>query len=98
MRIVVVLCIVGLSLGLGACSRKGTAELYVNQDYEKYVSAAAIDPKRAEHVRKLLEEAGIPNIVEGSVVYGVSVPPDKKEQAIKLLRADAATEGYQVTF
>lgn len=98
MRTVAVLCIVGLSLGLGACARKGTANLYANQDYEKYVSAAVIDPKRAEYVRKLLEEASIPSIVEGSVVYGVSVPPDKKEQAIKLLRTDAATEGYQVMF
>ena len=32
------------------------------------------------------------------MVYGISVPPDKEEQAVKLLRTDAQKLGYYVSF
>jgi hypothetical protein len=81
----------------GNAGRRGT-DLYANQDYARYVGVAAIDPKWATHVQGLLEDNGIPNVVEGAVAYGVSVPPGEKERAVKLLRADAARHGYWARF
>ncbi|MGD0899574.1 MAG: hypothetical protein ABR915_17225 [Thermoguttaceae bacterium] len=65
-----------------------------NEDYARYVHVGVIDPKQAGSVGKLLEDHGIPNIIEGSVAYGVSVPPEKKEGALELLKADAAKRNY----
>jgi hypothetical protein len=81
----------------GPAVSKRKSDLYANQD-SKYVGVAAIDPKWAQHVQTLLERNGIPNIVEGSVAYGVSVPPDKKERAVELLQADVARHGYWARF
>ena len=64
------------------------------EDTSSFVSVAAVDPKKAAHVIKLLDDNGIPNIVEGSVVYGVSVPSEKKNEAIRLLKADAEEHSY----
>ena len=63
-------------------------------DYNSFVSVGGIDPAKAEHVVTLLDSNGIPNIVEGSVVYGVSVAPSDKSKAIALLSADSKNEGY----
>ncbi len=64
-------------------------------DYARYVSVGGIDPQAAQRVISLLDEHGIPSIVEGSMVYGVSVPPAHAEQALALLKADAAEGGYR---
>jgi hypothetical protein len=97
MRTVAVFCSVSVILGAGGCNQKGSADLYANQDYEEFVGIAVVDPKWGEHVQMLLEHAGIANIVEGSRAYGVSVPPGKKEQAVKLLKVDAI-HGYWATY
>jgi hypothetical protein len=59
---------------------------------------AAIDPAQADHVTKLLEANGIPNVVEGSVVYGVSIPPSMKDKALTILKADSDKQGYYIKF
>ncbi|MCE9553245.1 MAG: hypothetical protein K8T91_07695 [Planctomycetes bacterium] len=63
-------------------------------DYASFVHVAVIDPKQAVPVQKLLESNGIPNVIEGSVAYGVSVSPKDRDRAITLLKADAAQRGY----
>lgn len=90
-------------LSVCGCASRITADhnreaLYEGVDYKSFVRVAAIDPKKAEHVTKLLETEGIPNIVEGSTVYGVSVPPEKRSKAIELLKADAEKEKYYIKF
>lgn len=69
-------------------------------DYESFVHVAAInaDTKNATHVEAVLKENGIPCTIEGSVAYGVSVPPRQKEAATRILRADAKKRGYWIAF
>ena len=67
-----------------------------NIDYGSFVSVGGIDPAKSEHVIALLDSNGIPNIVEGSVVYGVSVEPSMKRKAIALLTADSKVKGYHL--
>ena len=100
-----ILAVVALAacLSMGACTPKtmthgSREELYKGVDYDSFVHVAAIDPARVKHVIALLEANGIPNVVEGSVVYGVSVPPAKKEKAIALLKADSEKEKYHIKF
>ena len=69
-----------------------------HDDFASYVSIAAINPKAADRVIALLDANGIPNIVEGSVIYGVSVRPSQFGQALALLKADAAKHGYHAVF
>ena len=77
---------------------KPPVKLYKGVDYSSFVRIAAIDPARAEHVMKLFDSNGIPNVIEGSVVYGVFVPPKKKDEAIKILKADSQKHKYYVKF
>lgn len=81
----------------GASPRRKEA-LYKGVDFKSFVHVAAIDPKMAKHVTEMLEANGIPSIVEGSVVYGVSVPPKMKAKAVGLLRADSAGKKYYIRF
>ena len=100
-----ILLAVGITvcLSMSACTSITTTQdnreaLYKGVDYESFVHVAAIDPKRSEHVTALLEANGIPNVIEGSVVYGVSVPPAKKQEAIAVLKADSEKEKYYIKF
>jgi ABC-type oligopeptide transport system substrate-binding subunit len=90
-------------LAMGACTSQTKThgsrdELYKGVNYESFVRVAVIDPAKAEHVTALLESNGIPNVVEGSKAYGVSVPPAKKEKAIALLKADSEKGKYYIQF
>lgn len=67
-------------------------------DYDKFVPIAAIDPATADHVSQFLEQNGIETIIEGSVVYGVSVAPDQESRARSLLQADSAAGKYWIQF
>ena len=64
----------------------------------QFVPIAAIDPSYTDRVGRLLEMNGIESIIEGSVVYGVSVPAHQQALALSLLRADAAVKGYWTKF
>ncbi len=94
---------VGVCLSLGTCTAPNTSlgnrvTLYEGVDYRSFVSVAAIDPAKAKHVTTLLDTNGVPNLVEGSVVYGVSVPPAMKEKAIALLKADSQRKNTFIRF
>ena len=67
-------------------------------DYDKFVPIAAIDLAAVGHVSQFLERNGIETIIEGSVVYGVSVAPDQELRARSLLRADSAAAKYWIEF
>ena len=69
-------------------------DIYDGVDYSTFVNVGAVDPKQATHVASLLDSHRIPNIVEGSVVYGISVPPDKAKNAATILSRDAESFGY----
>lgn len=64
----------------------------------QFVPVAAIYPNYADRVSGLLERNGIESIIEGSVVYGVSVPRSQEARALSLLRADSAAKRYRVQF
>ena len=63
-----------------------------------YVHVAVIEPREAPAVGRLLDRSDIPNLIEGSVAYGVAVLPQDRDRAIELLKADAAKRGYWVKF
>jgi hypothetical protein len=71
------------------------SDIYANLNYDTFQSVGAIYPDRANHVTVLLDSHRIPNIVEGSVIYGVSVPPEHVTTAIKILSADSKQQGYR---
>ena len=72
------------------------AELAAVTNFDNFVGIATIDPSYHARVRRLLEGNGIKTIIEGSVVYGVSVPPQHQKVALSLLRNDAAARGYWI--
>jgi hypothetical protein len=95
--------VLGVCLPICACTSQTTTHgprdrLYKDVDYRSFVGVAAIDPAKAEHVTAMLEANGIPNIIEGSVLYGVSVPPAMKDKAIAMLKADSEKEKYYIKF
>lgn len=90
------LVVLAASVFLCACSSKTATP--GRGDPRSFVGIAAIDPAKAEHVTRLLESNGIPSVVEGSVVYGVAIPPSMKDKAITILKADSDKQGYYVKF
>ena len=96
-RIIATVCLSLLALFVVSCARRPAAQA-ATPDYSKFVHVAAIDPKMADHVGQVLERAGIQSIIEGSVAYGVSVPPGSESRAASLLRADSAARKYWIQF
>ena len=99
MRAFVKLLALFLVLILTTCCSQNREELYDGGvDYDSFVPVAGIDPAEAGRVSSLLDQVGIPNIVEGSVIYGVSVPLELKAKAVAVLKADSKSAGYHITF
>ena len=46
------------------------------------------------HVHNLLRSKGIPSVIEGSVIYGIAVPPSQSDEALRILRNDPQNRGY----
>jgi hypothetical protein len=68
------------------------------KDWEGIAGVGGTDRITQIHITNLLLSHDIESGMEGSVVYGISVPPDKAEQASQLLHADARKIGYYVWF
>ena len=99
MRTVAKIQVLLLVFTLTNCTPQDPEELYDGGiDYDSFVPIAAIDPAEAGRVSELFDQVGIPNIIEGSVVYGVSVPLEMKAKAVAVLKADARSGGYHVEF
>lgn len=48
------------------------------------------------HIRSLLESHGIPDFMDGSVLYGVNVPTKYRIQAIRYLKQDVIRHPYKI--
>ena len=68
------------------------------KDWKGIAGVSGTDRITQIHITNLLLSHDIESVMEGSVVYGVSVPPAKTEKATKLLRSDAPKGGYYVFF
>ena len=69
-------------------------DIYDGVDYDSFEAVGGISHEQSGHVMKLLHSHRIPNIIEGSKIYGISVPTEHVDRAIKLVSDDAAKNGY----
>jgi hypothetical protein len=63
-----------------------------------FVQIAVIEMNCADRVTSVLHNNGIDPVIEGSIVYGVSVRPGEEQRALSLLRADDAANRYSIQF
>ncbi len=76
----------------------GTVATADVKEWKSIAGISGADRITQIHIRNLLLAHDIESTMEGSLIYDVSVPPAKGEQAIKLLRMDALKNGYYVCF
>ena len=62
------------------------------------VATIAAEPQVAVRASEALGEVHIPCTIEGSRVYGVSVPRDRMKRATEALRQDALRHNYAIEF
>lgn len=82
-----------LSLLLGICGLAAAAEV---KDWKSIGAVSGIDPIAQIHITNLLLSHEIESAMEGSLMYGVLVPPENAEKAVELLRTDALKLRYRV--
>ncbi len=68
------------------------------KDWKGIAGVSGTDRITQIHVTNFLLSHDIESMMEGSVIYGLSVPQAKAEQATKLLRSDAPKCGYSIMF
>jgi hypothetical protein len=85
------------ALGITSCAHHPTPKAAV-PDQSEFVLVAVIDWKLSDHVQGVLKRAGIQSFSEGSLLYAVMVRRGTEARAAALLRADAASEKYQIRF
>ncbi len=68
------------------------------QDWKCVASISGMDKISEIHINNLLQSHGIKSVIEGSLAYGISVPPARAELASQVLRTNAAKLGYMVWF
>lgn len=61
-------------------------------------SVGGTDSITQTHIHNLLARSGITSLMEGSVAYGVGVPPKDYERAWRILKADSEKMGYYIIF
>lgn len=96
-RIIATILLSILVLGVVSCVHQPLPRR-VAADTSGFVYVAIVNPEMADHVDKVLKRSGIHAVIEGSVVYGVSVPSGSESRAASLLRADSAREKYWIRF
>jgi hypothetical protein len=84
-----------ISLLLSLISGVLTAEA---EDWKCVASISGMDKISEIHIINLLQSHGIKSVIEGSLAYGILVPPAKAELASQMLRTNAAKLGYMVWF
>jgi hypothetical protein len=90
-------------VGLCSCVHRPPKPVEI-EDWKTFVYVAAVHnepldgeprPNTWDHVRGILNGAGIRNFMESSSgVASISVEPDRSREAVELLRKDAAARGY----
>jgi hypothetical protein len=68
------------------------------QDWKWVACISGMDKISEIHIINLLQSHGIKSVIEGSLAYGISVPPTNAELASQVLRTNAAKLGYMVWF
>jgi hypothetical protein len=68
------------------------------KDWKGIAGVSGTDKITQIHIANLLLPHDIESIMEGSVVYGISVPPAQADQASRILRTDAQKLGYYILF
>ena len=76
----------------------GVAAVADMNDWTNIAGVSGTDRITQIHIRNLLLYHNIESGMEGSLMYDVSVPSAKAEEATKLLRADAPKTGYSIWF
>ena len=66
-------------------------------DWTFIATVGGVDGITHTHLEQLLNGHHIESLIEGSIVYGVSVPTDKKAEAIKLIKDDLRERRYDIT-
>ena len=104
-RVIVTLCVVLLFCSCDsrepvrtATSSDAPASNAVVSDISKLVRIAAVKSRYAEHVTQVLKQAGIQPLVVGAESCLVLVPSGTESRAVSLLRADSASQKYQIQF
>jgi hypothetical protein len=96
-RIITTVVLSLAALGIISCAHYSTPQADVS-DKSKWVCVAGIPFQSEQHVREILQHAGIPSFCEGSIVYDVMVPAGTEARAVAALRADPASDQYQIRF
>lgn len=52
---------------------------------------------QSDRVSQTLKQAGIECIVQGDEFHDISVPRDRREEAVRVVRKDAREAGYEIT-
>ena len=76
----------------------GVAAYYKSIEWKVVADVMGYDRITQIHVGNLLALQDIECNIEGSVIYGLSVPKQKAETAIAILREDARKRGYWISF
>ena len=66
----------------------------VNVGHREYVTIGAVDFENITRVEQVLDDADIPGGIEGSVLYGISVPEPLADKAFELLSKDSRDFHY----
>ncbi|MEM7456319.1 MAG: hypothetical protein AAF456_18370 [Planctomycetota bacterium] len=70
------------------------SDIYAGVVFEEFEAVGGINSDDADHVVQLLHDNRIPNIVEGSRIYGIPVPPKHVERAIRIVETDSKRRNY----
>jgi hypothetical protein len=76
----------------------GVAAYYKSIEWKVVADVMGYDRITHIHVGNLLASKDIECNIEGSMIYGISVPKQKAETAIRILREDAGKRGYWINF
>jgi aspartokinase len=85
-----------VAAGMSACSRPRPVSADSQQAKVPVATVPGV-PGVLTNVLSALTEAGIPFLASGSSTYVIQVSPNKKSQAIEILKRDAQLHKYDVT-
>ena len=89
---------VGLACLLLGCSNVESTFAPNSDDWTGIAGISSNDVMSCIHITNFLGSNDIDSLIEGSLIYGISVPSAKASAAKDLLRADALMQGYRVQF
>jgi hypothetical protein len=94
LRLASPILIVGLCVIASSCQSPAPVPL---PQWEGVAAVGGTDRVAQMHVEGLLKRNGIDSLIEGSLLYGVAVPPRDAARARELLRRDVRERPYYIT-